>query len=875
MRMMYSLKTWKLTFLFLLFTVALQAQISNTRVPIYYQTVDLSQMPWPEYYKRMDTKLIAEDMAQLLQQACRGFQFDVQAWSGQSGNGIFLLLDRKPATNEEERCLVTGNGSSQLRFSAAYLTGLSYGVYSYLDRLGFRFYLPGNNWTHIPTLSSPFSASLRNIGFQPSFKHRMFTPSGAMPRVKGLDEAGLLEKQWHDWYRRNRMGSAHLILGGHVGESFNLENRAALEADLTILAPFQGKRQFHIGAKLDPTNPRGIALFEDWILKKKEQHDRSVAPVFPRHRYESVDPADGYDYCQTPECLKQFPTISDQVFHIANRCADRVKAVDPMRGVSLYAYADKADTPHLKLRQNVHVSLVATGFQSIDIPAGIIQRWKRKTSLLSVYDYLNIGVWSYDQPFYNIYSYMPFLDYLRRERIEGLSYETSSSAMGSGVLQYFILRYLNQPYTNVNREIDQFCQNNFGPAAAPVRRLFDLWYGNDKYIQTLFDRPVSTADDLGRMFRWLDEALATPGITTAHRTRMEELQIFTGYLALQHEFWGNMRIRGRIVKDDTFKQERLEQMLNYVWENYSTGIFHSTELTNHLRNLMPEATAYRARWDYYQSPQHYARFQQRGSSWRTIYHQLRAQYLPLGVTTPSVSDTQLRQLARQAADSVVFETVDEKAFGSMRYSMPVFCADPTQVIEIRYTAQASERVDPTSSQIGFLAMNSADFRYMNRRFIRASQRQGMIRFKLPRAGHYTLTLSHQQGTPTRWVIRSPKNLLYVNKAILPVQGIVLSGRESQKNTTNEWVAVLAPTSSDSLRYQLLYPDAFNTTEVRNGRGDKLPVIVDANSGMVTIAPSPGGTTPLLFLRNSLHRWGTTLVNTAPYYFFLKPPPAKR
>lgn len=851
-----------------------EAQATNQRVTIYYQSVDLTQMPWPEYYKRMDSKLIAEDLALLLQQACSGWSFDPQVWNGQSGNGIYLLLDRKPGLDEEERCVVTGNGTSQLRFSAAYLTGLSYGVYSYLDRLGFRFYLPGNDWNRIPHLRSPFSATMRQVRFQPTFKHRMFTPSGAMPRVKGLDESGVLEKQWHDWYRRNRMGSAHLILGGHVGESFNLENRAALEADLTMLAPFQGKRQFHIGAKLDPTNPRGIALFEEWILKKKEQHDRIVAPVFPRHRYESVDPADGYDYCQTPACLKQFPTISDQVFYVANRCADRVRAIDPTRGVSLYAYADKADTPHLRLRQNVHVSLVATGFQSIDIPAGIIQRWKRKTSLLSVYDYLNIGVWSYDQPFYNIYSYMPFLDYLRRERMEGLSYETSSSALGSGVLQYFILRYLNQPYTQVRSEIDQFCRDNFGAASAPIRRLFDLWYGNDKYIQTLFDRPVSTADDLGRMFRWLDEALATPGITTAQRTRIESLQIFTGYLALQHEFWGNMRVRGRIVKDAAFKQERLEQILNYVWEHYATGIFHATELTNHLRNLMPEATAYRARWDYYQSPNNYARFQQRGTNWRNIYQQLRAQYLPLGVATSTVTDAQLRQLVRQAADSVVFETVDEKSFGSMRYSMPVFCADPSKPIEIRFSAQASERIDPTTDQIGFLAMNSADFRFMDRRFIRQSQRSGVVRFKLPRAGHYTLTLSHQQGTPTRWVIRSTGHLLYVNKAILPVQGIVLSGRESQKNTSNAWVGVLAPTSSDTLRYQLLYPDAYNTTEVRNARGEKLSIDVDANSGLISVPPAPTGKTPVLFLRNSLHRWGTTLINTAPYYFFLKPPITK-
>ncbi|MFZ4058536.1 MAG: hypothetical protein ACOYKE_10380, partial [Ferruginibacter sp.] len=251
----------------ILSVVLLPVLAQNTPITIYYSTVKMPASMWPEYYRSMDTKIVAEDMAQLLSEACNT-TIKTAAYQNQSGNGIYLLLDDALKLTGNESSIINSDGKTQLTIKARFVTGLSYGVYTYLDQLGFRFYLPGKQWNYIPAIKSPITTPFKNTVFKPSFKLRMFTPSGAMPRVKGLDENGRLQKEWHEWYRRNRMGADYLTLGGHIGEMFNAAHQADIEKDPKILAPIKEKRGYDMGGKIDPTYPKGIQLFGDYITKQ-------------------------------------------------------------------------------------------------------------------------------------------------------------------------------------------------------------------------------------------------------------------------------------------------------------------------------------------------------------------------------------------------------------------------------------------------------------------------------------------------------------------------------------------------------------------------------------------------------------------------------
>src|SRR6188768_3966145 len=108
-------------------------------------------------YPQLSSQLLrstAEDAALLLQKAIPGSHFTTQAYSGSPTTGIILFYDSTITDNQA--CRVESDGVSFIKFSAAQDNGLNFGLYQYLQNLGFRFYQPGSIWEMIPSLSSPF-----------------------------------------------------------------------------------------------------------------------------------------------------------------------------------------------------------------------------------------------------------------------------------------------------------------------------------------------------------------------------------------------------------------------------------------------------------------------------------------------------------------------------------------------------------------------------------------------------------------------------------------------------------------------------------------------------------------------------------------------
>ena len=112
------------------------------------------------YYPAGQSQLLrstAEDMAMLLQKAIPGSNFMVQQYSTLPASGIVLIYDEAITTNPA--CKVKSDGSNFISFAASQDNGLCYGIYEYLNQLGFRFYQPGSIWETTPSLSSASSCS--------------------------------------------------------------------------------------------------------------------------------------------------------------------------------------------------------------------------------------------------------------------------------------------------------------------------------------------------------------------------------------------------------------------------------------------------------------------------------------------------------------------------------------------------------------------------------------------------------------------------------------------------------------------------------------------------------------------------------------------
>jgi Domain of unknown function (DUF4838) len=850
--------------LFCLITFAAKAQ----SLTIYYTPVKKPVYTWAEYYNYFDPETLATDMAELLQQAT-GKKTVAAQYDGKATTGIFLLLDSIGKYSSNEAALINCNGSNSLRITARYGTGLSYGLYTYLDKLGFKFYLPGAEWEIIPKLSSVYLSPISNKEWKPWFKHRFCGMSGGMPAVKNADDNRQNAVAWYKWYRRNRMGSEYLGVGGHIGEAFNIEHQKEIEQDPTLMAPEDGvNRKYSISAKLDPMSAKGVNMFTNWIVKQYKLNGNLMPSYMPWSGLQTVDPGDGLGYCHTPECEKKFKTVSDQVFYMANIAAKKMKSVYPNSGVSLYAYTERTDTPSIKLEPNVHVEIVATAFHNVATPAALIKRWTKKTTNLSIYDYLNIGVWNKEEPFFNLNRYFKYLNHIKSLKIDGFTFEAGPSKFSAGIIQYFILKYLNEPYADVQKEFDTFCRNCFGAAAAPINKMMQEWYFSDCKIATTYDQVTFHEDELGRFFGYLEQANNNAN-NSAVQQRLGELKAYTVYLTKHYEFWNDMKLMKQMQKSPALRRERAEDMLAYTWKLYNTKIFHNTQLNDVIKGYFPTDAALQQKWDYNNSTAISNLIKQGGGTGVDDYKQALKTYLPGATANYIITDSFLQKAALLTPDSIKLRMIDEDAFAYLRYSIEIYCPAPGK-FTVLYNADKSKRPNDKMPSSGFVSVLGDDYNFAVENYIQPQKQKGTLTFNLPKKGHYQLTLAQNNSTGIAFTVLPGKNLLYINKKTIPMNGTLLLDQPDNIFKANKYLAIYAP-AVDSVYYNLIGYDCVNYVQLYNSAGKALQQNITQSPVHISAKLSAADKNNFLFMSNGVYRWTPVLKNVPPYYFFLKFP----
>jgi Domain of unknown function (DUF4838) len=866
----YNMKKIKIITAALILLAAAGAKAQT--LTIYYTPVKKPVIAWADYYNYFDPETLAGDMAGLLQQAT-GKKTVTAAYDGKASAGIFLLLDSTAKYSANEAAVVTCNGSSSLRITARYGTGLSYGVYTYLDRLGFKFYLPGAEWTIVPKLSTVYLKPISNEEWKPWFKHRYCAMSGGMPAVKNADDNRQNAVAWFTWYRRNRMGSEYMGIGGHIGELFNMMHQKEIEQDPSLVAPEDGiNRKYSVSAKLDPVNSKGVNMFINWAIEQYKVNGSTTPSYMPWQGFQTVDPGDGLGYCHTPECEKKFKSVSDQVFYIANTAAKKIKSVYPGAGVSLYAYTERTDTPSVKLEPNVHVGIVATAFHNIATPAALIKRWAKKTTNLSIYDYINIGVWNKEEPFFNLDRYFKYLNHIKSLKISGFTFEAGPSMFSGGIPQYFILKYLNEPYADVQKEFDAFCRNCFGTAAAPLNKMMQEWYFSDCKLATVYDQTTFHEDELGRFFNYMEQASAAAN-TPAVQQRLGSLRAYLVYLTKHFEFWNDIKQVGAMQKNPALKKQKAEEMLSYTWKLYNTMIFHNTQLNDVIRGYYPEDAAFMKKWDYNGSTV-ISDLAKSGSIAAVAgeYQQALKTYLPKAAATYTITDSFLEKAARLTPDSIRLRLIDEDAFAYFRYGLEIYCPAAGN-LTVTYNAAKSKRPNDKLPSTGFISVISEDYSYTAENYFQPAKPTGKITFALPKKGRYIITFAQNNSTGIAFTVFPGKNLLYVNKKTIPMNGMMLLDEPDNKYKANKYLALYAP-SVDSVYYNLIYPDCANYVQLYNAAGKALVQNNQQSPIHVSAKLAPADRNNFIYMTNGLYRWTPVMKNVPPYYFFLKYPPVK-
>ncbi len=465
--------------------------------------------------------------------------------------GIWLSIQNLSPSLKKEGFVINSSHNGRLHISANHENGLKNGVYYYLGKLGFRFFLPGDIWTHIPQLHSVY-IDLDETKY-PLFENRSVFGTGGFPYHPILDKEQSVQKLWERWLERNRWSSEEYI-GGHIGEIFNNTHKETLVKNPQFLALHNGKREWRSNAKWCISNPELVKLFvKDRLAAFAAQKQRS-----PDRNLISVDPADGGGHCQCDACAKM-GSVSDRVFYLANQTAIAIRKQWPGGGVSLYAYNEHAAPPHKDVEENVYVAVIPNAYQNVAVPEILLYEWKNKAKQMGTYDYWNLTDGSKDLPSFNYHVYLTQrLALWKRLGLKGYALESGYSKFAAGIPLYLLSRMVWDEQLDVTNLMEEFTSMNFGSAHSIIAVMLKRWAEN-------FDakREFQVALQEIKQARKLEN---NPQVNL----RLDELEHYIYYTALFTD------------AEDNFKTSQVtakaENVMKYMWTIYDEALINTSRI---------------------------------------------------------------------------------------------------------------------------------------------------------------------------------------------------------------------------------------------------------------------------------------------------------
>jgi hypothetical protein len=456
----------------------------------------------------------------------------------------------------KETFLIRSAGGGKLFIVALTDMGLSHGIYFFLERLGCRWYMPGDNWTIVPKHET-IGVKIDLVS-APAYRLRNFFGTGGFGGKLPIDPEMRLQGKWETWKRRNRFGG-EIAISGHSGEAFNTKYKTTLQEHPDYLAEIDGKRvPWSLTAKPCVSNPDVVKLY---VKDRVDDFRRRQAnPNEPHSFAVTVEPADGIGHCECEKCRK-LGAVSDRVFTLANTVARGIAAEFPKGRVSLFAYNQHATVPSIPLEPNVYVTVIPYGFQRTEMnPEELTEAWGRKVRALSMYDYWSIPDWSHDLPNFNYLKTAPErLRLWNKLGVEGFSSESTCSAGAMGAAWYLSGRLVWDLQADETAILDDFYKGSFGPAAEPMKRMLERWATNFTF----------TTHELALSFRDLDEAHQKTAEAPAERARIVDFGRYVQYLRLWFEYQKAAPVD---------KPEAAQALWRHLWGIHPSAMVHSFRL---------------------------------------------------------------------------------------------------------------------------------------------------------------------------------------------------------------------------------------------------------------------------------------------------------
>lgn len=298
------------------------------------------------------------------------------------------------------------------------------------------------------------------------FEYKMMRPQWGSSYLVDFETWKVIPEGWNLWYQYNNLYD-NKFFGGHAWQGFIRKYKSVFEKDPELLALVNNKR-VGIGetSKLCVSNPKVISLYSEYV--------ESIIKLNPNRGFVSMEPSDGANFCQCQDC-KKIGGISDQVYHLVNRVAKKVKINYPNIKINLYAYYLHSEPPKEEIEDNIVVAVIPTGFQTIYSPEWMLSLWREKYSGdLYWRDYFGIPQWTNDFPRINVETFL-----LRTNLIKKLNYKSIIMECGNNLNAAILTNLFSQIWdydVSFGDVYDKFLNDCFPTTRIHIENLFDKWY---------------------------------------------------------------------------------------------------------------------------------------------------------------------------------------------------------------------------------------------------------------------------------------------------------------------------------------------------------------------------------------------------------------
>jgi Secretion system C-terminal sorting domain len=506
-------------------------------------------------------KSTAEDVALLLQKAINGSHFTTTTYGMLPQSGLIFVYDS--TITGDQACKVESDGTNFIKFSAAEDNGLCYGIYKYLQQLGFRFYLPGSVWETTPALATAYKKSDSIYHF--NFKYNGWYLSGGHNRwVMDNDNnygwesyAGLNGHNWSLYQRRNGM-TGQYGFSGHRSDIISGANTSNWQNNPCYVASYNNSRAVSSQSVPDVNNAAAKDLWANTIEQKYTTYRNTVLnnPAVFTNQYRGlnygnynvgIEVTDGAlwgnskDNCSSSDYTKE----SDQSITLANHTAQKIGSKYPDVRYQLYAYSTHADIPsaNIAISEKLDIQLVPEVYQNLTSTNGLRNRWYNRTKNISEYNYLNLSGWSGETPSLDLDALKTTLQIAKDKQSQGLMWEASPAKFAS--LPFLMAANKNlKDNISVDSSLTEFCNSMFTNAGKTIYSLLQLWTNNKKlaggisngYKMPLYFELVKNAEK---------QIANEPEIVQA---RLRELKAYLHYMALYYDWAGDQGTNAKTSK---------------------------------------------------------------------------------------------------------------------------------------------------------------------------------------------------------------------------------------------------------------------------------------------------------------------------------------